>query len=489
MNRPYVYRGREVPGIYQRCTAKCGPDKCDRHKWQYEVELPTGPTGKRQRDTKGGFATGKAAVEARAEVLRSFKEGTYSVDPKMTLAQWLPKWLDARIERGELRDGTAADYRDSMNRFLIPRLGQVKLAELRAAHITAAYDAMRRDRAEEIRAAEEINAGRRAEAAEKNRITHSGRPRVAKLVRVPRSLGPLTMRRIHNVLSGALKSAIRAGLISRNPAPDAELPKAAAPKPKVWTAEQLGAFLDAITPERLYALYHLAAFAGMRRGELGGISWDDVDLDAGRIVVRWQITEQGYRRAKAAEKQGRHGEYRSKPKTRAGEDRVVDLDAFSVTVLRAWHASQSAEREEWGSAYAEPADVDGTPYHLVFTRENGEPLDPGATYATFVRLVRRAGLARLKLHGLRHMNISLQLEAGVSETIIAMRVGHTSPALIRSTYGHLIGTVGQRAAEATAALVPMKGRKAERERPRRTAEARTATIKRGTIRRALRRAS
>jgi integrase len=69
--------------------------------------------------------------------------------------------------------------------------------------------------------------------------------------------------------------------------------------------------------------------------------------------------------------------------------------------------------------------------------------------------VQAAGLAHLKLHGLRHLNISLQLEAGVSETVIAFRVGHTSPALIRSTYGHLIGSVGKRAAEATAALVPL----------------------------------
>jgi integrase len=74
----------------------------------------------------------------------------------------------------------------------------------------------------------------------------------------------------------------------------------------------------------------------------------------------------------------------------------------------------------------------------------------------FVRLVRDTGVAHLKLHGLRHLNISLQLEAGVSETIIAMRVGHTSPTPIRSTYGHLIGTVGRRAAEATAALVPRR---------------------------------
>ncbi len=90
----------------------------------------------------------------------------------------------------------------------------------------------------------------------------------------------------------------------------------------------------------------------------------------------------------------------------------------------------------------------------MFTRENGAPLCPSSIWATFVKLVEKSGLAYMKLHGLRHMNISLQLEAGVSETVIAMRVGHTSPSLIRSTYGHLIGTVGKRAAEASASLVP-----------------------------------
>jgi integrase len=457
VNRPYVFRGREVPGVYQRCTSKCGADKCDRHKWQFEVELPTGPNGQRERVTKGGFDTPKEAADAKAEVVRLHKQGTLSKDRKMTVATWLPMWLEARIERGELRVDTAADYRDSIERYLVPRLGNLKLADIRGAHMTAAYDAMRRERAKAIKAAQEINVQRRAEAVAKNKVKHSGRPRVARLVPVPRPLGPLTMRRIHNVMSGALKSAAKGGLIPRNPAPDAELPQANPPKPKIWTVEQLGAFLDAIGGQRLYALYHLAAFAGMRRGELCGISWDDVDLEAGRITVRWQITAKNYRLARQAEKRGERGKFRTKPKTRAGEDRVVDLDADSVKVLAAWQVEQDKEAQDWGSAYVNIADEAG-PYNLVFTREDGAPLDPGQTYATFVGLVKEAGLAHLKLHGLRHMNISLQLEAGVSETIIAMRVGHTSPALIRSTYGHLIGTVGQRAAEATASLVPRKAK-------------------------------
>jgi hypothetical protein len=122
-------------------------------------------------------------------------------------------------------DSTAADYRDSIDRYLIPRLGHLKLADLRAAHITAAYDAMRRERIEAVKAAEEINVQRRAEAAAKNQVKHSGRPRVPHLVKVPRPLGPLTMRRIHNTLSGALKSAVKGGLIPRNPAPMPSCPR------------------------------------------------------------------------------------------------------------------------------------------------------------------------------------------------------------------------------------------------------------------------
>ena len=73
MNRPYVYRGRKVPGVFQRCTKRCGPDRCDQHRWQYELELPSGPNGTREREVKGGFATAKEAVDARAEALRDFK--------------------------------------------------------------------------------------------------------------------------------------------------------------------------------------------------------------------------------------------------------------------------------------------------------------------------------------------------------------------------------------------------------------------------------
>jgi len=86
----------------------------------------------------------------------------------------------------------------------------------------------------------------------------------------------------------------------------------------------------------LYPLFHLGAFAGLRRGELCGLSWDDVNLDAGRVTIGWQITGISYRKARKAEKDGRKVTYRVRPKTSEGEEVPVDLDSASILVLRRW---------------------------------------------------------------------------------------------------------------------------------------------------------
>jgi integrase len=330
----------------------------------------------------------------------------------LTVGEWLHRWLDSRVERGELKASTAHDYRDSISRFLAPWLGAYRLGELRATHVTAAYDAMRRQRTEAIE--EALAAGRKP----------------------PRPLGPLTMRRIHAALSGALASAVRQGLIPTNVAANAERVKATLPRIQIWEPAQLGQFLDAIGGERLAPVFHLAAFAGLRRGELAGLRWSDVDLDGGRLVVASSCVRVGRTVVVGT------------PKTASGEGRVVDLDAETVKVLRRWRAQQAAERLAWGPAWLDTG--------LTFTREDGRGWQPDHVSKGFARLVRRTGLPPLKLHGLRHVAVSLQLAAGVDPIVIAMRTGHSSTSLIRSTYGHLIGGVGQRAAEAAAALVPRK---------------------------------
>jgi integrase len=159
-----------------------------------------------------------------------------------------------------------------------------------------------------------------------------------------------------------------------------------------WDAEQVGLFLKAIDGHRLHPLYHLAAYTGMRRGELCGLSWDDVDLDAGRITVRWQIAG------------GQWGRSRSRPKT-VDKTGVVDLDEATAEVLRTWREQQRRERAGWAPGHAHLRDEHG-PYRLVFTRENGSPLDPRSVSRQFARLTELSGLGHRALDGLRAFAMS-----------------------------------------------------------------------------------
>jgi integrase len=250
-----------------------------------------------------------------------------------------------------------------IRKYLIPYLGGRKLAELRPVHITDMFAAIRRERdavrtdamaknAKYAAESEAINAERRAKG-----ISRMVAP---KRVAVPRPFGRSTATRVRATLSSALADALAQGEVTRNVAAQARQRKGRRdthPQVKVCEPEQLGAFLDAIEAEgeRLYPLIHVAAFAGLRRGELCGLKWWAVDLDAARITVDWQRTTAGYEVVEG------------EPKTSESES-FVDIDAATVAVLRAWRKAQVAERLAWGAAWTDTG--------LVFTREDGTGWHP-----------------------------------------------------------------------------------------------------------------
>jgi integrase len=453
MNRTYVHRGRVVDGVYQRCNRDCPKDACKvGHKWEYSIELPE-IGGQRRRVYKGGFATGADASEARDEVVNKERKGTQPRDHKLTVAEWLTDWLQRQEDLLGLGEGTLIDYRRHVYSYWIPAIGKLKLGDLRPHHVTDTLTAIRRKRDEDRSQALTFNEAARAEAAtkDKERIAKGlKRPIKPKLMRVPRPFGNGTALRVLGTLRSALSAAVRAEEISRNVAAQAEKPRYRRKKVRPWEPEQLGAWLDSVAGDRLYPLFHLGAFAGMRRGELVGLTWDDIDLDKGVLVVRWQITNVSYQKARRAIRRGERPVYRTKPKTRDGEERPVDLDPDTVQVLRTWRKQQLDEEANWGDAYA-----DGV--NLVFTRENGEPWDPHAVYTQFVRSVKVLGYPPVALHLLRHIAASLLIAAGVDIAVISKRLGHSKIDLTADTYGHLIGKVGRQAATKAAKLVPRGG--------------------------------
>ncbi len=314
-----------------------------------------------------------------------------------TVAQYLTRWLAGRKT---IKAGTRRSYAGHIRLYLIPYLGHLRIDRLRCGHMDAMYDAIdeRNERIRKLRASRD--------------------PKKRDLVKGQRVVGPATQHRIHATLRKALNDAVRRDkLRDANPALLVELPPAKAPKPTVWT------------------LYHLITFTGLRRGEACGLHWDDVDLDNGTLIVRWQIVQHGWATALDT------------PKTDDSEA-PVSLDAETVTVLRAHRTRQRRERLAAGAAWTDTG--------LVFTTDTGGQLHPADVTDHFHHLASQAGLPPIRLHDLRHGTATMGLAAGVQMKVISRRLRHSSPTFTSKFYGDVLPELSHAAAEATAALVPRR---------------------------------
>ena len=147
-----------------------------------------------------------------------------------------------------------------------------------------------------------------------------------------RGLSDATLRRVHATLMSALNTAVRRGLLERNPAATVELPRRTRTSTNVWTADQFAAFMNAIVDDPLYPLYLLLGLLGLRRGEVCGLHWSDVDLEVGLPAVRQQLVVVDGRPVLG------------EPKSASGHRRVA-LDAATVDLLRAHRDDQQRQRQ------------------------------------------------------------------------------------------------------------------------------------------------
>jgi integrase len=225
------------------------------------------------------------------------------------------------------------------------------------------------------------------------------------------------------------------GYLNRNPAALAVKPKqrsAGSVEMKTWTAAEVRRFLDHVREDRLFPAWRLAASTGLRRGELLGLRWQDVDLDIGRVSVRQTLTTVGNKVA--------FGE----PKTARGK-RNIAVDGVTISALRTWRACQAQERLAFGQAWHDTG--------LVFSREDGSLIHPDALSFWFDRHVRAAAVPRIRFHDLRHTHATLALQAGVPAKVVSERLGHATVAFTLDVYSHVIPALQEDAAERIAALV------------------------------------
>ncbi len=203
-------------------------------------------------------------------------------------------------------------------------------------------------------------------------------------------------------------------------------------KTQAWTNLELRQFLETVKNDRLYPLWLTLAMTGLRRGEALALRWTDLDLERARLSVRRSLVPI-------------NGTVEvHEPKTSRGR-RLVALDPFTVSVLRAWSRRQKEERLEWGPAWTDSG--------LVFTRPDGKLIHPERVSKAFRAAVKKTGLPPIHLHDLRHTHATLALAAGVHPKVVSDRLGHATVAITLDIYSHAIPALAEEAAATVAALV------------------------------------
>ncbi len=366
-------------------------------RWTIVVDVPRGEDGSRKQRWHSGYLTRAAAERALTEIRSRLDTGNYIPVSKTPLASFLREWLEA--VRVKVRPSTWASYRLNVERYVIPRLGSVPLQILTPAGLNAFY----------------------ADLLTGGRTTREG------------GLAPRSVQYCAMILKRALGEAVRWSLIPRNPADLADPPRpAAASEMRTWSAGELRAFLEYVREDRYYAAWRLAATTGLRRGEVLGLRWRDVDLEAGRLAITQTLLAVADKLSFSA------------PKTTKSR-RSVALDPTTLAVLRDHRVAHVEERLRWGPVYQ---DAD-----LVFCAEDGSPLHPDRFSKAFAKHAAAAGLPAIRFHDLRHTHATLALQAGVHPKVVSERLGHATVSITLDTYSHAIPAMEEEAAAKVAAVV------------------------------------
>lgn len=394
---------------FKRCACKdpatgrlldrsCPKLKSSKHgSWFYVVELPAGPEGKRRQQRRGGFTSRREAEDALNAVVAQLSSGAFVDAGRLTVGQYLDEWLAGKAK---LRPSTRASYGQHLDLYLKPGLGQIRITDLRANHVETMVQSLRHE---------------------------------------PHSVGVATTRRVFATLRGALNKAQRQGLIAVNPCSFVELESEEEHRrpTQVWTAQQVGSFLDAIGEHPLALLFELTVKAGLRRGEVIGLRWSDVDLDDAVMLVAQSVVQVG------------GALHVGTPKTKKSTRRVP-LDEDTVAALRSHRRRQLEQRMLAGDGWKDD--------DRVFARPDGEGLVPEYVSRTFRNLARQAGLPPIRLHELRHTSASLALAAGVPMRVVSERLGHSTIGITQNLYTHVFDELSRDAADKIAGLIPRRNR-------------------------------
>ncbi|MDP8905440.1 MAG: site-specific integrase [Chloroflexota bacterium] len=319
---------------------------------------------------------------------------------RQTVGQYLEQWIER--DRSRVRPSTWRSRETHIRVYLVPTLGRIPLGKLTPADVERALAGF-------IANGRPVSTSRR------------GRP--------ARPVSPLTARHIRATLRRALTEATRDGMVARNAAGDASAPYVAHKPVAYLEAPVARRLLEATADTEYGPLYALAATTGLRLGELLGLRWPDVNLEAGTLTVRQTLT-----------RVAGNGWALAEPKS-ARSRRTIPLPSTARAALLRQQERQQAARTAVGDAWQAR---DG----LVFTDEAGRPCDPHRVSSAFHRAREAAGIPRVRLHDLRHTAATLMLAEGVPLAVISEWLGHAGIAITASHYAAVVPALRHEAAAA-----------------------------------------
>jgi len=348
--------------------------------------------------------TDKATAERLARRLARELNGPDDRGRSLTFGAFLTEtWLPAK--RIELRPTTFNGYQRIVHRHVLPELGSTRIRRLRPEQLESLYES-------------------------KLRPTDGSR-----------SLAPKTVLEIHVVIRGALNDAVQRGYVNANVALIAKAPRQRPAKEQnAWTAEQLATFLRHSAGHRYFPAIWTSAFTGMRRSELLGLKWTDLDVKRSTVSINRGLVDISYEVYETPDITPQIGA--SRGKTRSARRRI-DLDPTTISLLAAWRTWQATER---AAAGLEPTE-------WMFTDLHGDVIHPQAMSQTFDRMVRRAPVPTIRLHDLRHTHATLLIAAGVPAKVVAERLGHSRASFTIDSYQHVLPGMQADAAAVFAELV------------------------------------
>jgi integrase len=359
--------------------------KVRKDSWTVQVYLGPDPvTGKKRYHSEAVRGSKAQAQRRLTELQRELDIGVFTRPSQMTVREYLEQWCRDYAET-HVRRRTFEGYRGILDQYILPKLGAVALAKLTPRHVLEMESALLR------------------EGGEKDQ-----------------GLSPQTVLHVHRVLSSALKNAVKLGMVARNVAGAVEPPRVTRQETRTLTWEEVYQLLEQVADPLYWTLILLDIQTGLRRSEILGLQWRDVDLPSGTLSVRraWIKLPSG-------------GMELTVPKS--GRARVVALPGESVELLRSHGARQR-----------EAAVGNGD---FVFCRSDGNPLDPDWVTQGFRRMADKAGLENFRFHDLRHTHASLMLAEGVHLKVTSERLGHSSIGITGNLYSHVQPTVQREAVE------------------------------------------